>query len=609
MCGFTGFIDYSNTDYSRDAVIENMKLRIAHRGPDSEGTYADGLAAMGFRRLSLIDLQGGDQPMKSADGRYVIMMNGEIYNYRDLREQLMREQGCTFRTDSDTEVLLQAFICHGEGALPLLRGMFSFVIWDREERTLFGARDRFGVKPFYYAQMGGAFLFSSEIKSFLEHPCFRKEINPEALKMYLVFQYSPLRETIFKNVYKLEPGTCFSLKDGVMETKHWFSVELTSSETNIEKAAERIDRAFADSVKMHRIADVEVGAFLSGGVDSGYTVSLAKPEKAYTVGFSLEGFDETDFAERFAEKEGVTLKKKEITAEEFFSVLPEIQYHFDEPEANLASVPLYFLAEMAAKDVKAVLSGEGADELFGGYLWYIQSDASLLYRKLPKGLRRKMAVLFQKAPERLRRFFAENAKDMEDTYIGQAFIMDDEEANSLLTEKYRSDIGYRDVTGPYFEKVKDCDDLTKKLYLDMHLWLPHEINLKADKMTMAHSLEMRVPFLDPAVWETARVLSPRLKMRGRTTKPALRRAAAKHVPPERANRIKIGFLVPFRVWLREDRFYRTVKEMFAGEEAKEFFDREKLLKMLEDYKEGRGDYARRIYTVYSFLIWYRAYFG
>lgn len=607
MCGFVGFC--GTGVYDRQAVIDEMGERIAHRGPDSSGSFVDENVALGFRRLSIIDLKGGTQPMHSEDGRYVIVFNGEIYNYRELRQELCEKNGAVFRTDSDTEVILQVYQRFGEKTASLLRGMFAFVIYDRHEGKLYGARDYFGIKPFYYAQMQDTFLFGSEIKGFLPHPDFRKELNPEALKMYLVFQYSPLRETMFRHVFRLEPGTCFTYSGGSMKITRWFEPEFDPVSRSFRNAVELIDRTVLSSVEYHQIADVEVGSFLSGGVDSSYVASTVKPMKTYSVGFDMGGFDETELAEGLCRRLGMPNTKKEITADEFFRALPEVQYHSDEPHANLSAVPLFYLAQLAAKDVKVVLSGEGADELFGGYDWYIQSDLSLLYKKLPSGMRRFFAGTLGRLPQKhIRRFFTSNAERVEDSYIGQAFIMSDDEADSLLLPSRRTPITHQDVTAPYYKKVQGCDDLTKKMYLDMNLWLPGDILLKADKMTMAHSLELRVPYLDREVWNVARTLTSPQRMKGRHTKRAFRQAALSHIPDDWANRKKAGFMVPFRVWLREEKYAETVRKAFCSPQAAEFFDTAKLTALLDAHVAGTANNARKIYTVYSFLLWYEEYF-
>ncbi len=610
MCGFIGFSGSENATYDRQKIIDAMSDKIAHRGPDSAGFYVSPTTSLGFRRLSIIDLEGGSQPIHSADGRYVIVFNGEIYNYRELRDGLVRDFGAEFASNSDTEVILQTYLYYGKKTASMLRGMFAFVICDKTDGSLYGARDYFGIKPFYYANMGGSFIFGSEIKAFFEHPDFKAEINPDALKMYLVFQYSPLNETIFKNVYKLPAGSYFTYKNAEMAVMKYFEPSFDPEDRSFDDTVKLIDDTIISSVEYHQIADVEVGSFLSGGVDSSYIASTVRPMKTYSVGFEVDGFDETTLAEELCHKLGMPNIKKEISSDEFFDALPAVQYHSDEPHANLSAVPLYYLAQLAAKDLKVVLSGEGADELFGGYDWYIQSDASVTYKKLPQELRNGLAKLFSKFPNaHVKKFFVSNAETVEDSYIGQAYIMSDKMADSLLAPDYHSDIKHTDVTKPYYDKVKDCDDLTKKMYLDMNLWLPGDILLKADKMTMAHSLELRVPYLDREVWNVARTLLTEQKMKGRHTKRAFRKAALSHIPLDWANRKKAGFMVPFRVWIREEKYYSMVKQAFMSDACAKFFDKHKLLGLLENHYTGKENNARVIYTVYSFLIWYKQYFG
>lgn len=608
MCGFIGYC--GEGDYDRSETIDKMSETIAHRGPDSKGSYVDDYAALGFRRLSIIDLRGGDQPIYSPDGRLAIVFNGEIYNYRELRDELIKNHNHTFKTDSDTEVLLHTYMEYGEKTASMLRGMFAFVIYDKESKSLYGARDYFGIKPFYYGEVNGTFFFGSEIKGFLPHPMFKKEIEPEIVGLFLEFQYSPLPQTIFKNIYKLTPGSYFRYdrENGFRETKYYdFSFE--SKNRSMNDAVRLIDDTVKSSVEYHKISDVEVGSFLSGGVDSSYTASVARPDKTFSVGFETSGFDETDFAKELCRELNMKNRKKEISPDEFFAALPKVQYYSDEPHANLSAVPLYYLSELAAKEVKVVLSGEGADELFGGYDWYIEGRASMRYRRLPLSFRKGMAKLMFPLPDgKIRRFFTENAKTVEDTYIGQAFIMSDSEANDILTDKYKLNMSYKDVTKPYYDKVKGESDLRKKMFLDMNLWLPGDILLKADKMTMAHSLELRVPYLDRVVFEVARTLTEKQEVCGRHTKVAFRKAALSHIPISWAERKKLGFLVPFRVWLTEEKYYLTVKEMFSRDFVSEFFDKEKINRLLDDHFAKKANNARKIYTIYSFLLWYEQYF-
>ena len=608
MCGFTGF--YGAGEFDREAVLDQMGEQIVHRGPDSKGSFVDGYVGLGFRRLSIIDLAGGTQPIHSADGKHVIIFNGEIYNYQEIRKELTEKYNAEFQTDSDTEVILQAYKVYGEQTASMLRGMFAFVIYDKETHMMYGARDYFGIKPFYYAQMKGSLIFGSEIKSFLPHPSFQREVNKEALKMYLIFQYTPLSETVFKGVFKLEPGTYFTYDGKELKQTKYFDFSYNESDRSFEKTVEEIGSTIQESVDYHQISDVEVGSFLSGGVDSSYIASSVKPMKTYSVGFKVGGFDETTYSKELCEILNMKNAKKEISSEEFFDILPQVQYHSDEPHANLSAVPLYYLSQLAAKDVKVVLSGEGADEMFGGYENYLPSPSGDLYRKIvSRSAREKLAVWAgKKQPFKGQAFLKRNASSVEDSYIGQAFIMGNEEADAVLADGCKSKMRYQDVTKPYFDQVRDMDDFHKKLFLDMHLWLPHDILLKADKMTMAHSLELRVPFLDKKVWNLARSLKTDYCVKGKETKRAFRTAALARIPMDWAKRKKLGFLVPFRVWLREDKYYNRVKEMFQKEFTAEFFDRDVLMKWLEDHKNKLGNYHRKIYTVYSFLLWYEQYF-
>lgn len=608
MCGYVGYFGTGN--YDREITLEKMSEVIAHRGPDSAGSYVDEYVALGFRRLSIIDLAGGSQPIHSADGSLVIIFNGEIYNYKEIRKELIEKHGCTFRTDSDTEVILQAYQVYGKETASMLRGMFSFIIYDKIKHTLYGARDYFGIKPLYYGKMNDTLFFGSEIKSFLPHPSFVKEINPDAVKMYLIFQYSALPETMFKGVYKLTPGSYFTYENGEFTQTKYFEPTYETMTRTFDETVEAIDKTVLESVDYHQISDVEVGSFLSAGVDSSYIASTVKPMKTYTVGFEVGGFDETQYSKELCDILHMTNQRKEISAEEFFDALPHVQYHSDEPHANLSAVPLYYLAQLAAKDVKVVLSGEGADEMFGGYDTYIPSKEGDFYKKhVPMGIRKGLAKIASKFPKfKGQAFLERNVKTMEDSYIGQAFIMDNDEANAILKKPYQNTMTYQDVTRPYFEQVKDCDDIRKKMFLDMHLWLPNDILLKADKMTMAHSLELRVPYLDREVWNLARTIDTKYAVEGRETKRAFRKAALSHIPTNWANRKKLGFLVPFKVWLTEDTYYNRVKKYFQQDFVGEFFDQKQLLTWLDDHYHKKANNCRKIYTVYSFLLWYEQYF-
>ena len=611
MCGFAGFIDNLPPE-KKDPIIRAMADTIKHRGPDGEGYFTDDNIAMGFRRLSIIDLSLGDQPLYNEDRSLVINFNGEIYNYKEIKEDLLKA-GHVFTTNSDTEVIIHAYEEYGTDVVDKLRGMFGFVIWDRNKGELFGARDPFGIKPFYYYTTPELFMYGSEIKSFLPHPGFKKELNKEALKTYLMYQYSVPTDSFFVNVHKLNPGHCFTYRDGKMEIRRYFKIDYRNNDDDLDTCVEKINAVMKDSIEHHKIADVEVGSFLSSGVDSSYIVANANVDKAFTVGFAgnitAPGFNEIADAHGLCEILGMKHEQKDITPEMFFDILPTVQYHSDEPHANLSAVPLFFLANMASKEVKVVLSGEGADELFGGYYEYETPKEYERYMKLPYGFRAAMKKVAIKMPKmKGRHFLIRAGSKLEDSYIGQAFIMNNEEADLLLKPEYRSERTYQDVTRPIFDEVKDKPDLLKKMYTDMHLWLPYDILLKADKMTMANSLELRVPFLDREVFKVSEEIPFKYIIHDYTTKYAFRMAADKTIPEEWSKRKKLGFLVPFKDWIKEDRWYEKVKEMFDKPFTEEFFNKDELMRLLEEHKSGRWNNGRKIYTVYAFLIWYEIYF-
>lgn len=604
MCGFVGYI---NKKEKKQEVIKAMNDMIIHRGPDDESYYADDDVSLAFRRLSIIDLENGRQPMMNEDESIVIIFNGEIYNFQDLRRDLEKKH--TFKNNSDTEVILHGYEEYGKDILKRLRGMFAFVIWDKNKKELFGARDHFGIKPFYYTKMNDTFMFASEIKALIKHPDFKKEVNKEALKPYLTFQYPVLEETFFKDVYRLKPGHCFTYKNGKLDVQKYFNYAFNDIKRSEEEIVDMIDKDVHSSVKYHKISDVKVGAFLSGGVDSSYIASVLKPNETFSVGFDYEKFNETNYAKELSDILKIQNKRKLINADEFFNALESVQYHSDEPHANLSAVPLYFLSELAVKDVTVVLSGEGADELYGGYDAYYRSNAFKLYQKLPFSFRKKVKDMIKdKKYFKGKGFLEQGGSKLEDYYIGQAFIFDDEGANNVLSKKYKSDLTFKDITKPIFDEVKDKDEVTKMQYLDMHLWLPNDILLKADKMTMAHSLELRVPFLDKEVFKNSSTIPTKYKIRDKLTKYVLRKASVKAVPLEWAKRKKKGFPVPFSIWLKEEKYYNYVKEIFESEYSKEFFNQKEILKLLNNHYNNIENNGRKVYTILSFLIWYKKYF-
>ena len=607
MCGFTGFISKKN---KKEKIIKEMNDTIIHRGPDDEGYYVDSDIALGFRRLSIIDLKGGEQPIYNENKDLVINFNGEIYNFLELKEELIK-RGHKFKSKTDTEVIIHGYEEYGYDIVKKLRGMFSFVIWDIKNKKLFGARDPFGIKPFYYYKKDDKFIFGSEIKSFIKCPDFEKKLNKKILKNYLVFQYSPLEETFFENTYKLMPGYYFVYENGNFEKTKYFEIEYKNDNNNIDEIVDGINNIMKDSIEHHKISDVEVGSFLSSGVDSSYIVSNANVNRTYTVGFEGEGgFNEINDAKDLSNLLGIENTNQLITPEMFFDAVPKVQYYSDEPHANLSAVPLYYLAKLAAKDVKVVLSGEGADELFGGYFLYDIPKEYEKYNKIPFGIRKIIKNLVVHFPNfKGKHFLIQGGSSINDSYIGQAFIMDNDEANSLLKDEYKSDLKYQDITKDKYNDVKNKDDVLKKMYLDMNFWLPSDILLKADKMTMASSLELRVPFLDKEVFEYSTHIGVPYIVNNHVTKYAFRKAASKTVPKEWSTRPKLGFLVPFKNWLKEDKYYNIVKNVFNKDYVDEFFNKEKINKLLDDHYNGKWNNARKIYTIYTFLVWYAIYFG
>lgn len=605
MCGFCGYINKKEKDN-----IKKMNDMIAHRGPDDESYYKDDFIAMGFRRLSIIDLKGGRQPMSNEDDSLYITFNGEIYNFQTIKEDLVKK-GHTFKTKTDTEVILHGYEEYGKDILNKLRGMFAFVIWDKKNETLFGARDHFGQKPFYYANMNGTFMYSSEIKSFLKHPDFIKKINKDALKPYLTFQTSVLNETFFSGVYKLKPGHYFiyELKNNNFKTEAYYNVEFTPIKQDFDKLVDEIDKTITKSIDTHLISDVPIGAYLSGGIDSSYVVSYLKPDKTFSVGFDYQNFNEVPYAKQLSDMLHIQNKNELINADDFFESIENVEYYADEPTANLSAVPLYFLSKLAVKDVKVVLSGEGADELFGGYINYDDDIKLKKYRKLPFCLRKFIKTIISPFPTfHGKNFLTKGGSKLEDYYIGQAFVFDGKEANNILSNKYKSNLKFQDITKPYFDKVKNEDEVTKKQYLDMNFWLPNDILLKADKMSMANSLELRTPILDKEVFSLASTIPVDYKITHNTTKYILRKAAAKRIPEQWYKRRKKGFPVPIIKWFREEKYYNIVKEMFNQDFTSEFFDQKKLLKMLEEHYKGKKNNCRKIWTVYVFLVWYKKFF-
>lgn len=610
MCGFCGFTGNQAVD-KKDLIITNMMNKIIHRGPDGDGSHSDEGVSLGFRRLSIIDLEEGSQPIYNENKDLVLIFNGEIYNFEAIKKDLLAK-GHIFKTKTDSEVILHGYEEYGTNIFNRLRGMFAFVIWDTKTNTLFGARDFFGIKPFYYTIANGNLIFGSEIKSILEHPDVKKDLNLAALENYLTFQYSPLQETMFKGIFKLPPAHYFIFKDGKITTNRYWEVSFDNIDEHksLENYVNEIENVMQDSIEAHKVSDVEVGSFLSSGIDSSYVAASFNGDKTFTVGFDHEKYNEIDDAKRLSEEVGIKNYHKLITPDEYWGALPSVQYYMDEPLADPAAVALYFVSELASKHVKVVLSGEGADELFGGYNIYKEPLSLKPTHVFPKSIRRLLGKLASMLPFNIKgkNYLIRASKSVEERFIGNAYIFNEKERNRLLIKKAPNSPTPMDITKPFYDKVKGKDDTTKMQYLDIHLWLAGDILLKADKMSMAHSLELRVPFLDKEVAAVSTKIPLKYKVNNENTKYALRLAAKRKLRDYVANKKKLGFPVPIRVWLREEKYFNVVKQAFMSEASNKYFNQDELMKLLEDHFNGKKDNSRKIWTLYMYILWYQEYF-
>lgn len=616
MCGFVGFIDENDQTYDHRAAIVAMADAIAHRGPDSEGHFEDGRAALGFRRLAIIDLAGANQPLYNENRSLVLVFNGEIYNYRELRRQLIAA-GHAFSTQGDAEVVLHGFEQWGEGALDRLRGMFAFALYDTATGELFCARDAFGIKPLYYAVEGGRILFGSEIKGLLAHPHARRSLNERRLAHWLCMEYLPDEETLFEDVRKLPAGHWLRWHNGRAERGRWFVPRFApDAGRSLEESAEAIEAALRESVAAHAIADVDVGCFLSAGVDSSLVAREAArimEARTFTIGWGEGRFSELEAAATFARATGLPNEGRILGAEQFFASVPAVQYAMDEPLPNPSAVPLYHLCAMAAESVKVVLSGEGADELFGGYPYYQECLAFAPYMMVPAPARRALAAAARHLPEGThgRRFLMRGAHPLPERYIRLEYNFPWAEALDLLAPE----LGARcaaaptpwELAAPLFAEI-EADEITAMQTADILTWMQQDILLKADKMSMASSLELRVPFLDREVFALASTLPASQRVGRRETKIALRAAAARTLPQATAAMPKQGFVTPLAQWLQEEPWHSQVREVLNSERARRFFRTDRLNALLDEHQRGPRSHMKKIWSAYCFLNWHEQYF-
>lgn len=606
MCGICGFVGKRK---DKEAILKDMMRVIRHRGPDAEGRFLNDEASFGFCRLSIIDLETGNQPIFNEDGSICLVFNGEIYNYKELRHEL-EEKGHIFSTETDSEVLVHGYEEYGENMLLKLRGMFAFSIWDFVHKRLFAARDFFGIKPFYYSIVDGCFVFASEIKSILRFPGFEKKVNEKALEQYLAFQYSALNETFFKGVFKLNPGYFLTYEEHDIKIHKYFTPDLKPEKMSDEEAEQKLEQVLDKSLKKHLVSDVEVGAFLSGGIDSNYLAAGIGKGRTFTVGFGGKDnfYSEIQSAEKLKKMYPLKSSTKVIEKEEFWYAVPKVAYYLDEPSGDASAIALYFVAKEASKHVKVVLSGEGADEFFGGYNIYREPDALKWVSWIPEGIRKKIAYMAEEMPDiKGRDYLIRAGIPVEERYIGNAHIFSTKEICQLL-RKSRDVLPANVFLRKQYEMAKELNTMERMQQIDINNWLSGDILQKADRMSMANSLELRVPYLDYDVFDFARRMPQEDKIRKHQTKYMFRKVAAKKLPDEIVNRKKLGFPVPIRIWMKEEPWRSEIEKAFVSEGAEQFFNTGILLDLLEKHVKGKEDNSRKIWTVYMFLVWYHVYF-
>jgi len=614
------------TALQRQEALTAALATMRHRGPDdtrvkaatAAGQESDGAdVIMGFNRLAIIDLEHSHQPMEYADGRYLISFNGEIYNYIELREQLQKECGATFTSQGDTEVIAAAYHHWGRDMVHRLRGMFALVIWDSHERVLFGARDCFGIKPLHYLTTPDGLWVASEKKVLLpflaeletDVDTSATSLDTAALSHYLTLQYIPDPATAHRAIRRLAPGHWFVYRPGgEIEITRYHRVQFRPQNTD-ESVFKKIQDTLRESVRMHLRSDVPVGCFLSSGIDSTAVVALAREVRpdlqTFTIGYEVSGYDETEVARQSAQWLGVSTITTTIGPTDMMEALPRIVWHLDDPVADPSLVPLYFLARTASQHVTVVLSGEGADELFGGYGIYREPQSLRPLTQAPAPLQRGLRALARVIPEgvRGRSYLERGTTPLEERYYGNARIFTEPE-KALLMRQYDPAVRYTDVTAPFYAECAGLDDITRMQYIDIHTWLRGDILYKADRMSMAHSLELRVPFLDLEVLKVAETLPPHWKVTRRgVRKYALRRALEGVVPPAIVNRPKRGFPTPTRVWLA-DPMYEWARKILTDSAADKYLDLQYALRLLEAHRRGEADHSRKVWTVLVFCIWH-----
>ena len=611
MCGIVSLYNKRQVPVVQEA-ISAMTGVILHRGPDDDGFHLEDNIALGFRRLSIIDVEGGHQPLFNETRDIWIIGNGEIYNYKEL-QQWLKDIGHVFHTDSDIETILHLYEEVGTEAPKHLRGMFGFTIYDSSKKRLFGARDHFGIKPLYYVETSDSIGVASEIKSLLELPGLTREVNENAFYHYLTFQYVPDPETMYRGIYRIPPAHSFIVENDEIKLERYWDVEFKPDESKpFSHFVEGTRNVLLESIDKHRISEVSRGAFLSSGVDSSSIVAMLRtfePVKTFSVGSDIPGYSELDFAKRTAEFLGTEHYERVISAKQYMDELPRLIWHQDEPVADPSAILLYFVAQMASEHVTVVLSGEGADEFFGGYNIYREPSSLKMFSGMPAWMRSSIGNMAQLLPDQVKgkNFLIRGSKTVEERFFGNALIFSEEMKKRVVMEDIAHSSSYVSpfsITEEIYKRASQYDDVTKMQYLDIHTWLRGNILMKADKMTMANSLELRVPFIDTKVFEFAATIPTKYKIANGTTKHVLREAMKDFLPPEIKTRKKLGFPVPTRHWLKNE-FYKWAKEIIFESKVDHLINKAYVLYMLDEHREGNADYSRKIWTVLVFMLWHQ----
>lgn len=608
MCGFFGIWDKAGR--KPRVRMTDITETFSHRGPDDDSVAELGHVSFGFRRLKIIDLKGGRQPMFNEDGSLCLVFNGEIYNYRLLRDELI-QKGHRFSSESDSEVILHLYEEEGEECVTRLRGMFAFLMYDKKADRLFGARDRFGIKPLYYLETAGSFAVASEAKAFLKLPDYSARVNEDVIPHYLTFQYVPEPATMFAGVYKIPPAHSFTWQNQRLTLRRYWQAEFAPQNRPFEEFVDGTRNVLREAVKLHTQADVPWGAFLSGGIDSTIIVALLRemgPVSTFSVGYEDEAYSELKEAAETASYLETDHEEYVINPEEFWQHLPKLVWHFDDPVADPAAIALYFVAKIASKKITVTLSGEGADEVFGGYGIYREPHSLRALSWMPRPALKTMGAAGGILPGFVpgKNYIRRATTPIEQRYFGNAFIFDEEEKKKLLKNKVYPSA--TTITAPFYHQAAAYDDVQKMQYIDLHTWMVGDILVKADKMTMANSLELRVPYLDHHVFEFAATIPTKYKIRCGLTKYVLRQAFADMVPPAAVSRPKRGFPVPTRVWLR-GRMGRQIAEVLSDPALGKYFSRSYLKVLLHEHREGKADNSRKIWTMIIFALWLRQFDG